>query len=189
MQSIKKIKWVAKGMVMLVVALGLAGCAKKAVVVFVPPPQKPTLEQVRTILINKLGYYGGVQVIRLGQDVRIVVRSDYLFKPDSANIRDSYRQAMSAVARLIKTYSKMSVKVSAYTDNQGKETFQQALSTRQAQVVANFLWQHGIDSRLLYAVGYNHLNPVGWNGHKLGRSFNRRVEISFRYYPKFKGYN
>ena len=95
---------------------------------------------------------------------------------------------LSEVARLIQTYDKVDVKISAYTDNQGKTPFLQGLTTRQAQVVSNYLWHHHIDTRLLYAVGYNRANPVDWNGSLLGQSYNRRVEISFRYFPKAKSY-
>jgi intracellular multiplication protein IcmN len=171
-------------LIMLVIfGVVLTGCAKKPKPVFVPPPPKPTLNQIRTFTIHRLED-NGVQVIHEGEDIRIVLRDDYLFVPDSANIRDSYKPVLSTVARLMRTYDKVNVNISAYLDSHNAKPFSNALSTRQAQVVSNFLWYHGIDARLLYAEGHNSLNPVDWNGSVEGRSYNRRVEISFRYFVK-----
>lgn len=165
-----------------VLAIFLAGCAHKEPI-YVTPAPKPSLKQVRNHIISKLTK-NDVQVIRIGEEVRIVIRDDFVFMPDSANIREEYKPTLSLVAKLMRTYDKINVKVAGYQDNQGKARFLQALSTEQAQTIAKFLWRHGVDTRLLYSVGYSNANPVSWNGDAEDRSYNRRVEISFRYYPE-----
>ena len=163
-------------------ALFLTACAKKT-----PAKLKrkapPTLAQTRRNYIEQLRA-NGVQVIKLGQTMRIVVLADYLFNPDSANIQRSYRPVMLTLARLMQTYDKVTVKVAAYTSAGNNIKRAQALTTRQAQVVASYLWSRGIDARLTYALGFNQQNPVAWNGDAMGRHFNRRIEISFRFYTK-----
>ncbi len=169
------------------VALGLTACAKKKVY-HAPPPPPPTVKQLRHQAIRQLEL-NNVQVIHLGETMRLVLRSDDMFQPDSANLRDCARQTLVTVAQLLRLYEKVNVKVAAYTDEQGKYDRQQALTTRQAQVISTFLWSHGVDARLMYAVGFNRLNAVDWNGSATGRSMNRRVEISFSYFPIVKSYN
>ncbi len=156
--------------------------------VFVPPPAKPSLADVRATYLNQLER-NGVQVIHIGETIRIVIRDDYLFVPGSANVLQSEMKVLRTVTLLMNTYDMVDVKVSGYWDNQLDETVAKALTTRQAQVVLNKLRYYGIDTRFLYAVGYGQSNPVAWNGSEQGRSLNRRVEISFQYYPKTKGYN
>ncbi|OGO92837.1 MAG: hypothetical protein A3F10_04720 [Coxiella sp. RIFCSPHIGHO2_12_FULL_42_15] len=165
----------------------MPGCAKKPKSVYIPPEKKPTVEESRAYYIAELEK-NGAQVIQVGEEIRVILRDDTTFIPDSANVRKEARPVLDWTAQLIKTYSKVDVKISGYLDNQGRGTYLAALSTRQAQVIANYLWDKGIDTRLLYAVGYNRLNPVDWNGTALGRSFNRRVEVSFRYYPHYESY-
>jgi len=169
-------------------SFGLLGCSHQSPTIYVLPPQKMSIEKLRTTYIHTLQDQG-IQVIHEGEEVRIVLPDDYLFEPDSANIREEYKPTLQVVAKLIKSYDKINVKVAAYLDNQSNQRYLQALSTRQAQVVSDFLWYHGVDTRLLYAVGYAHANAVDWNGDEMGRSHNRRVEISFRYYPHTALYN
>ncbi len=96
-------------------------------------------------------------------------------KPSLAKIRAHYIHRLQTNG----------VQVAAYTDNNGHIERQQALTTRQAQVGASFLWSRGVNARLSYAVGYNRKNPVDYNGSSHGRFNNRSVEISFRFYPEY----
>ncbi len=169
----------------------LGGCASAPKAVASQPPVEapaaPAPEAVRAAALASLQRQG-VQVIQLGEQLRIVLRSDYLFMPNSANVLDSAKPVLAQVAALIRTYTTESMQVAAYTDRQDAPDYAVALTTRQAQVVAKRLWQMGIDTRLLTAVGLGQANPVDWNSSVKGQSNNRRVEISFRFYPRLKVY-
>ena len=180
--TIKQIRFIVCGVALMVVALCLTGCAKEKTLDYRPAPP-PSVLELRRAYLGEL-HADGVQVIKLGQTIRVVLLSDELFNPDSANMQENYRPVLRALSGLMQTYDKVNVKVAAYTDSLGRVKRQQGLTTRQAQVVASFLWSHGIDARLEYAEGYNRKNPVGWNGSKDGRFDNRRVEVSFRFYPE-----
>ena len=163
-----------------VAALFLAACAKT---IDYHRAFSPSVDALRHAYLDEL-HDDGVQVIKLGETFRFVLFSGDLFNADSANFQQPYRPVLKTLAALMKTYDKVNVKVAAYTDNKGSVKRQQALTTRQAQVVASFLWSEGVDARLEYAMGYNRQNAVDWNGNAKGRFYNRRVEISFRYYPR-----
>lgn len=134
----------------------------------------------------------GVQVFKTGKSVRLVFPSDKLFAWDSANLNDYYRVPLVDAAHLIHSYDTVSVKVAAYSDTilraNGPVDRKWALTERQAQIVANDLWRHGVDTRLISAFGYNSHYPVAWNATTAGQQQNRRVEITFRFYPKHNQY-
>lgn len=184
-------KSLGKVIILVLMSMGLFACAgntPQPQEKFVAPAQTPTLTEVRANYIQQLKNKQ-VQVIRMGETVRIVVLDDELFIPGSANLVPEYREVLRTITLLINTYETTEIKVSGYLDNQLAQDVSQALSTRQAQVVVNTLRDYGIDTRFVYAMGYGQQNPVAWNGNATGRSLNRRVEIYFHYYPKIKGYN
>lgn len=135
----------------------------------------------------------GVQVFVQGETVKIILPDQALFEVYSANLRYDARFLLDHVSNLIKTYTVVNVKVKAYSDSEawpGAPYDQKlALTNRQAEVVASYLWASGVDMRLVTAKGYSAKQPVAWNVTPLGRSFNRRVEVTFRFYPHFVAYN
>ena len=135
----------------------------------------------------------GVQVFIQGESVKIILPDAMLVEVYSANLRYSARYVLDNVSRLIKTYTIEGLKVTAFSDSEawpGAPYNQKlGLTNRQAEVVASYLWATNIDMRFVTAKGYSDRQPVAWNMTPLGRSFNRRVEISFRFYPHMSAYN
>jgi intracellular multiplication protein IcmN len=130
----------------------------------------------------------GVQVIHVGEQYRLVFRDDFMFEPHSANLLPMGKAVLGEAAMFIRSFTTESVQVTAYTDNQDPVVLANAMTTRQAQVVAKHLWQYGVDTRLMSSLGLGRANPVDWNGTLQGQSHNRRVEVSFRYYPMYQSY-
>ena len=134
-----------------------------------------------------------VHVIRQGESISIVIPSDVLFEYTSANPRQNNPVILGRVAHMVKQYNTSNIKVAAYTDSTAHgvdaDNSSYALTVRQAQMVSSFLWAHGIDTRLLTAKGYGSKDSVASNSTPQGQYDNRRVEISFRYTPKYVAYN
>lgn len=118
----------------------------------------------------------GVQVIAVGDTIAIIMPSDALFKGVSANLDHGSFHRLNLVADFLRGYSKVFVEVAGYTDNLERPY----LSSRQAASVAKYLWSKGIDSRMLYAVGYGSDYPIDQNSVS-GNAKNRRIEIRFQY--------
>jgi len=119
----------------------------------------------------------GANVVVLGDQILIVLPSARIFQDNSSTIRPQAYTTLKLVARYINGYTKMLVKVAAYTDATGSNSIDLALSQQQADQVAKFLLASGMDSRVLYAAGYGgtHLvqkNTLDWN------SDNYRIEIT-----------
>lgn len=160
------------------------------------PSPKPvhknlTKQQLRHQAIKAL-QQDGVQVAHVGETYRLVFLTDQFFNDDSANLESNTAHTLDQAAKLIKSYDVVTVKVVGYSDNikraYGPANRKQALTARQAQVFTSYLWDKGINVRLAYAKGLGQSEPVAFNHNPFGRSKNRRVEISFRYYPQYPSY-
>jgi outer membrane protein OmpA-like peptidoglycan-associated protein len=70
------------------------------------------------------------------------------------------------------------VGVEGHTDSSGDNVFNQTLSERRAQAVADYLVAAGFSSHRISAVGHGETQPVADNETSGGRALNRRVEIT-----------
>jgi outer membrane protein OmpA-like peptidoglycan-associated protein len=130
----------------------------------------------------------GVQVIRMGQTWKLVFPSDDLFDNDTAEINENYKPLLNVAADFMQSYPKIAVKVASYTNPSAEDiktkfgSVLDELTERQAEAVANYFHHRHINYRLLYSIGEGSHHPVAWNGAPNSRRYNRRVEVSFRYY-------
>ena len=116
----------------------------------------------------------------------LVFPSDAVFNPDSANFNPDYRKVLECAARFIRSYDKVTVSVTGYSNEMqmGPTGRKRALTTLQAQHLKDFLWRQGINARLVHAQGKGSQDLVASDALPYGPSVNRRVEVSFRFYPK-----
>lgn len=178
----------------LIVTVALTGCIRRSLKPFIPPPKCPAPDTINvplcpdkkacsTCMMQSLLFYlrsHDVQVVLVGEDVRLIIPTDHLFKPNSANLRREYLPVLSAVSTLLTCYEEIDVKIAGYLDCCGSVEFNTMLSTLQAEKVEKFLWRAGVDSRLLYTKGYGPLHPIANYKNHYGRARNRRIEITFR---------
>ena len=123
----------------------------------------------------------GVKIIQVGETITIVLPSDRLFYPDSANFNPCFLPILKVASDYIFCYEKISVKIGAYSDNNCSPFRNQILNQAQAQAVAKALWCNGIDARLLVAVGYGEALPIASNATSEGAYKIEEIEICFRY--------
>ncbi|HEX7770419.1 MAG TPA: OmpA family protein [Dokdonella sp.] len=91
---------------------------------------------------------------------------------DSIAILD---QAVDALNR----YPEIKVELNGHTDSIGTDAYNQGLSERRAQIVADYLTSHGIDASRITAVqGFGESQPIDTNDTKEGRARNRRTELN-----------
>ncbi len=165
--------------ILLAALLVLSACSRQKSYVFVVnPSQDPeAIKQAKAPYLMQILERQGVQVVKVGDTLRIILPSDLIFNPHSANFSGGSRvlNTVSALMLLLRTTS---AEVTGYTNANPSPRVDQALSLRQAQVVANYLWDKGIDSRILYAEGAGARMPLSRSP---ADSSNRRVEIRFQY--------
>lgn len=83
---------------------------------------------------------------------------------------------------LLKAHPKMTLEISGHTDNISSKKFNQELSKKRANSVANYLIKKGIDRNRFKTKGYAFSKPIASNKTKEGRKRNRRVEFKILTY-------
>ena len=132
-----------------------------------------------TTLADKLENRGA-NIIVLGDQVRIILPSARIFQPETANIKPQAHSTLKLLAKYINGYTKMLVKVSAYTDRSGPCDVNLALSQMQADNVANYLLASGLDARVLYAIGYGGTHLVEKSCNVWDDTDNYRIEVTLK---------
>ena len=99
------------------------------------------------------------------------------FEYDSYELTESSNEALEALAQLMLINPTLHIELSAHTDDQGSDRYNDKLSTLRGQAVASWLKQHGIDSERIESVGYGKRKPLVENDSEENRAINRRVEI------------
>ncbi|MFN4263638.1 MAG: OmpA family protein [Thioalkalivibrionaceae bacterium] len=106
--------------------------------------------------------------------------AETLFDFDRATLRPEGRATLSDLARQLSapnaTYEL--VLVEGHTDSTGPAAYNQGLSERRANSVANFLAEQGVRRDAMRVVGYGEERPVASNATREGRQANRRVEVT-----------
>lgn len=99
------------------------------------------------------------------------------FALDSAELLDTVSERLDNVVSFLNTYPQAQVELTGHTDSSGPAAYNQKLSERRAQAVADYLVSGGIDPARISAKGMGEESPVADNSTPDGRMQNRRVEL------------
>lgn len=128
-------------------------------------------------LIEKIQSYGG-QVLELGDTTTILLPIDNFFAAKDDQLIHRHDPILNIVARLLNKYGNSAIKVAVATDNVDTTRRNYLLAKRQAERVASYLWQRGIDAWRFYPVAYGPNMKVATNRTVRGSAANRLLEIT-----------
>jgi outer membrane protein OmpA-like peptidoglycan-associated protein len=120
----------------------------------------------------------GVSVTRMGDNITLNMPGNITFKTDSAEIDPSFYKVLNSVDIVLKKYNKTVVEVAGHTDSVGAAEYNQKLSERRANAVAQYLETQGLASNRVVTIGAGEARPVADNSTPEGRQANRRVELT-----------
>ena len=106
------------------------------------------------------------------------------FDFDKSNIRPDARPILDEAISTLKEYKDITLSVDGHTDGIGTDTYNQKLSVRRAQAVADYLQKGGIASARMTVKGFGKSQPVASNDTAEGRAENRRVELKITQQPQ-----
>ena len=116
--------------------------------------------------------------------IRITLPESVLFDFDEADIRADAQETLSKVAEVIAYYRDAPVQIEGHTDNKGDTAYNQELSERRANAVADYLSDSfDVSRERLETEGLGESQPVAENekadgsDNPEGRQQNRRVEV------------
>jgi outer membrane protein OmpA-like peptidoglycan-associated protein len=109
----------------------------------------------------------------------LTLGASVLFDTGSATLKPGADVSLDRLASYLRAHPQTRIIVEGYTDSRGSEEYNEALSQRRAQSVANALMARGVSPDSVRAVGRGEAYPVATNDTQAGRQQNRRVEIVF----------
>jgi len=105
--------------------------------------------------------------------------STVLFDFDSSDLRGEARAELDRAADILAPRDDIIlIEVAGHTDSIGTEEYNQDLSVRRAQSVADYLVQNGVSRDRLRVVGFGETRPRAPNDSPENRQLNRRVVLS-----------
>ncbi|QIE46508.1 OmpA family protein [Pseudohalocynthiibacter aestuariivivens] len=118
-----------------------------------------------------------VKITNTGDRLIVTLPQDILFAVDSSAVNSSLRGDLLTVANSLQSYPDSTVQVVGHTDNTGEAGYNQSLSERRANAVADVLMDGGVGFSRIQTFGRGEDQPIGSNLTPEGRAQNRRVEI------------
>ena len=120
----------------------------------------------------------GVSVKRMGDNITLNMPGNITFASNSAEINPSFYKVLNSVNLVVKEYNKTLIEIAGHTDSTGSAEYNQKLSERRAEAVAQYLEGQGLRSDRIITVGAGETRPVAPNDTPEGRQANRRVELT-----------
>jgi len=109
----------------------------------------------------------------------VLTLGDVLFDTNKATLKPGADQRIDRLATFLQRNPNERLIIEGYTDSTGSEEYNEELSQRRAQAVANVLAGQGIPASRYQVVGKGQAFPVASNATPAGRQQNRRVEVVF----------
>jgi len=118
-----------------------------------------------------------VKIQNTGDRLIVTLPQDILFAVDSAQVNGALRGDLLTVSNSLQNYPGSTVQVVGHTDNSGSAAYNQSLSERRANAVADVLRQGGVGYNRVRTFGRGEDQPIASNLTAEGKAQNRRVEI------------
>ena len=119
----------------------------------------------------------GVQVVREGDNIRLILPGNITFQTDSYNLKPNFYPVLDSVGLVLSKYADTTMRVSGHTDNTGSRQYNQTLSEKRARSVADYLATREVAQTRMYVQGMGFDQPIADNASAAGRAQNRRVEL------------
>ncbi len=100
------------------------------------------------------------------------------FDPGSADLTAATQPVVDDIADILKKCGDLPIRVSGYTDSQGREVMNQQLSQDRADAVLTALRARRVPVSTFESIGFGEENPIADNDTEEGREANRRIEFS-----------
>ena len=107
----------------------------------------------------------------------VVTMADVLFDSGKYTLRSAAREKLAKLSGIVLGHPGLRLAAEGHTDSTGSTEFNQKLSVKRAEAVAEYLSGQGVPSDTLNATGFGDTNPIASNDTAAGRQKNRRVEL------------
>jgi len=119
----------------------------------------------------------GVTITNTGDRLIVSFPEAILFATDSFTVRPGLGRDMSALTQSLQRYPNSTIQIVGHTDSDGDAAYNQQLSERRANAVADVLLNQGVPFNRIQTFGRGESQPIASNFTPEGKAQNRRVEI------------
>ncbi len=119
----------------------------------------------------------GISIVNTGDRLIVSLPNDLTFATDSYAVSAPMQADLRRVADSLVRYPNSVVQVVGHTDSDGDASYNQGLSERRANAVADSIQSGGVPYNRLTTIGRGENDPVASNLTPEGKAQNRRVEI------------
>ena len=117
-----------------------------------------------------------VRLLPIEKDLILQLRN-IQFEYNSYELTESSNDELESLAQLLFMNPSLRIELSAHTDDQGSDRYNDRLSTMRGKAVQAWLIERGVDPARMESVGYGKRKPIVANDSEANRAINRRVEI------------
>ena len=149
------------------------------------PGQLVTKELPKDIILEIPENGTEAKLINFIQDSSTVVDKNYwidfdriTFEPNLAEIDDDSEAQIENIAKIMRAYPMVNIKIGGYTDNTGDATTNLMLSKSRADAVKKGIAKNDIKITRIQSEGYGIEHPIATNDTEEGRTQNRRIAIN-----------
>lgn len=111
------------------------------------------------------------------QKFNALLQTPISFASGDAHINQESYPLLRKLSETAMLCPKAHITIAGHTDNEGSEAQNLKLSEQRAQAVAAWLFQDGIETSRMEAVGYGSSHPLADNASEAGKAKNRRIEF------------
>lgn len=119
----------------------------------------------------------GAKVERVDEGITVEFSSAVLYGFDSYSLTDASKQTLNSLITILNKYPDTNLEIQGHTDNKGTAEYNQTLSVKRANSVADYLKANSINAARITTKGYGLTAPKYSNDTEQGRAQNRRVEF------------
>lgn len=126
------------------------------------------------------------KVERVGEGIVIEFKNNILFGFDKADLTTDARENLGKLVNVLNKYPDTDIAIYGHTDAKGSDAYNQKLSERRAEAVADYLKNNNIAGKRLTTKGFGETQPKVAGETDDAAAQNRRVEFAITANEKMK---
>jgi outer membrane protein OmpA-like peptidoglycan-associated protein/tetratricopeptide (TPR) repeat protein len=111
-----------------------------------------------------------------------IILNNIFFNVNKADLTKNSQTELDRIFRTMNQNPTLKIQISAHTDSDASDEYNQSLSERRAQSVVDYLTERGVDKTRMVSKGFGETKPIAPNDTPENKQLNRRTEFEILSY-------